>query len=114
MTDTQRVLKLFRENPNMELNHRIIVVEMGISEYSGRITNAREELGCTCGKDKDACTASEHIVNTRKGFYKFVTSVEVIKPREEQIMVTLDELKQRRKALVSEYLEAKKKAMKCT
>lgn len=109
MTDTQKVLKLFRENPNKELNHRIIVVDMGISEYTGRIRNARVELGCTCGEDKATCTAPEHIVNTRKGFYKFVTSMDVVKPRQEQIMVTLKELKQRRESLVEEYLEAKKR-----
>lgn len=114
MTDANRLLAFFRDNPNRDVCCTQLVAgefygHKKIIEYTGRLKDARDILGCTCGKDKNSCTASEHIINTRKGFYKFVTSVEVIKPREEQIMVTLDELKQRRKALVSEYLEAKKK-----
>lgn len=107
MTDTQRVLKLFRENPSMELNHRIIVVEMGISEYTGRLKNARDMIGCTCGTDKDTCSASEHIINTRKGFYKYVSDriTEVIEPK--GTMVNLEELKQKRLELVKKYKQAK-------
>lgn len=75
MTDTQRVLQLFKDHANQEINHRMIVDGLRISEYTGRITDARVELNCTCGKDKTTCTAREHIINTRKGYYKFVTPV---------------------------------------
>jgi hypothetical protein len=114
MTDAKRILALFRQRPNTEICCTELVMGQffgtkKIIEYTGRLKNARDILGCTCGEDKNSCTASEHIVNTRKGFYKFITQVEVVKPREEQVVVNLQELKQRREALRDEYREAKAK-----
>lgn len=75
MTDKQRLLEYFKTKPNTEVNAYLEIVASGlrILEYSGRISDIREDLGCTCGKDPAECTASEHILNTRKGYYKFVT-----------------------------------------
>lgn len=104
MTDVERVLQLFRQYANLEFNHRKIVDDLRISEYTGRITDAREVLGCTCGKDKDTCTAREHIVNTRKGYYKFVTPVKPFIPPAETLIdpeVQLEKLR-------GQYREARK------
>lgn len=104
MTDVERVLQLFRNFANIEINHRKIVDDLRISEYTGRIVDTREVLGCTCGKDKDACTAREHIVNTRKGYYKFITPVEPFTPPETPKLSVEDELEKLR----DQYREAKK------
>lgn len=104
MTDTLRVLQLFRQYANLEFNHRKIVDDLRISEYTGRITDAREVLGCTCGKDKDACTAREHIVNTRKGYYKFITPVKPFVPP----METLIDPEVQLEKLRNQYREARK------
>jgi len=104
MTDTLRVLQLFRQYANLEFNHRKIVDDLRISEYTGRITDAREVLGCTCGKDKSTCTAREHIVNTRKGYYKFITPVKPFVPPVETLIdpeVQLEKLR-------NQYREARK------
>lgn len=104
MTDCERVLQLFRNFANIEINHRRIVDDLRISEYTGRIVDAREVLGCTCGKDKDTCTAREHIVNTRKGYYKFITPVKPFIPPIETLIdpeVQLEKLR-------NQYREARK------
>jgi len=105
MTDAERVLQLFRNFSNIEINHRKIVDDLRISEYTGRIVDAREVLGCTCGKDKDTCTAREHIVNTRKGYYKFVTPTKPFTPPEAPKLSVEDQLEKLR----DQYREAKKR-----
>lgn len=104
MTDVNRVIQLFKDNPNREINHRRIVDDLRISEYTGRITDAREILGCTCGKDKTTCQSTEHIVNTRKGYYKFITPV---KPFVPPVETTIDPQRQLER-LREQYREAKK------
>ena len=104
MTDVERVLQLFRQYANLEFNHRKIVDDLRISEYTGRITDAREVLGCTCGKDKDTCTAREHIVNTRKGYYKFITPVKPFTPPEAPKLSVEDQLEKLR----DQYRDARK------
>ena len=104
MTDTLRVLQLFRQYANLEFNHRKIVDDLRISEYTGRIVDAREVLGCTCGKDKNTCTAREHIVNTRKGYYKFITPVKPFVPP----METLIDPEVQLEKLRDQYREARK------
>ena len=104
MTDCERVLQLFRNFANIEINHRRIVDDLRISEYTGRIVDAREVLGCTCGKDKDTCAAREHIVNTRKGYYKFITPVKPFTPPEAPKLSVEDQLEKLR----DQYREARK------
>lgn len=104
MTDVERVLQLFRQYANLEFNHRKIVDDLRISEYTGRITDAREVLGCTCGKDKNTCAAREHIVNTRKGYYKFITPVKPFIPP----METLIDPEVQLEKLRNQYREARK------
>lgn len=104
MTDVERVLRLFRDHTNIEINHRMIVDDLHISEYTGRITDARDKLGCTCGRDKKSCTALEHIVNTRKGYYRFVSKTPVWKPA--PVVVTLG-VDQQLAKLRQQYKQAK-------
>jgi hypothetical protein len=114
MTDANRLLAFFRDNPNREICCTELVAGQfygtkKIIEYTGRIKDARDILGCTCGEDKHSCTAPEHIVNVRKGFYKFITKVEVVAPTQEYFMFTLDEMQKKREELIKKYREAKAK-----
>lgn len=70
-THKQKILALFKENEGHEINHRRIVVDLGISEYTGRITDLRRDFGCTHGEGTP-CTSDEHIINTRKNYYKYL------------------------------------------
>lgn len=84
MTHKEKILKLFRENEGKEINHRRIIdsepAGLGISEYSGRITDLREDFGCTCSESQFGCTAKEHIVNTKKNYYRYESSLPQRKP----------------------------------
>lgn len=82
-THKQRIYQFLKAHEGKEFNHRKIIdsppIGLGISEYSGRLTDIREDIGCTCGKDRDTCTATEHIINVRKNFYKYINS-RMVKP----------------------------------
>lgn len=106
MTDKDRLLQFFRSNPNREVNAYLEIVGpegLRILEYTGRISDVREDLGCTCGQDQNSCTASEHIQNTRKGYYRFVTKFIEKRP----VSVPLAELEAKRQALRAKYVEAR-------
>lgn len=106
MTDRERLLAFFRENPNREVNAYTELVAGGLQilEYTGRISDVREHLGCTCGQDINQCRATEHVQNTRKGYYKFVTAHETHK---EPISVSLTSLNAKRNALAAKWISAK-------
>lgn len=76
MTDKQRILAHFR-NSNGRLISCSELVDgqfygtKRIIEYTGRIADARKELGCTCGKDQTSCEAQEHIINTKTNWYQY-------------------------------------------
>lgn len=108
MTDKQRLLAYFKSKPNTEVNAYLEIVASGlrILEYSGRISDIRKDLGCTCGEDQNTCTSREHIRNTRKGFYKFVTGQEEIG---EVYMIKFEDLEKRRQKLARQYVEAREK-----
>lgn len=72
MTDVERVENYLRGTQGAEFNHRRIVDDMRITEYSGRISDVRRKWGCTCGQDKTTCMAIEHVQNTRKGYYRYL------------------------------------------
>lgn len=62
-----------------------------IIEYTGRICDARKELGCTCGESKQLCEAQEHIINVKTNWYQYKSSLpqkEVVIPEREKTMVT--------------------------
>lgn len=106
MTDKQRLLGFFRSNSNREVNAYTEIVGpegLRILEYSGRISELREDLGCTCGKEPLYCQAQEHILNTRKGYYKFITH-EIEKP---SVSVDLQSLQARRELLAKAWVKAK-------
>jgi hypothetical protein len=95
MTDAQRILQLFRTSQGRRISCAELVEgnyfgSKKIIEYSGRITDARKIIGCSCGKDPNACTASEHILNIKRNWYQYRGSldvVEVIRTREEQVVM---------------------------
>jgi len=113
MTDKQRLLGFFRSNPNREVDAYTEIVGVDglrILEYTGRISDVRKDLGCTCGEEPLYCQATEHIINTRKGYYKFVTK-EVEKPAVE---VDLATLQARRELLAKAWVKAKADGDKVT
>lgn len=75
-THKQRLYDFFKAFEGQEVNHRRIIdrhpTGLGITEYSGRISDLRKNFGCTCGENKSTCTANEHIINTRKNYYKYI------------------------------------------
>lgn len=72
MTDAERVSTYFRNSEGRIVNHREIIEGLRISEYSGRIVDVRRDWGCTCGQNKNTCDAIEHIVNVKRGYYRYL------------------------------------------
>jgi hypothetical protein len=112
MTDAQRVLQLFKTSQGRRISCAELVEgnyfgSKKIIEYSGRITDARKIIGCSCGKDPNACTASEHILNIKRNWYQYRGSLDVVEVRKEQIMVSVEELEQKRNELATAYREAR-------
>jgi len=73
--DWLRILDYFRSRPDEEINayNELVVNNLHILEYTGRISDARKQIGCNCGRgNPKLCSAKEHIINTRKGYYKYV------------------------------------------
>lgn len=77
MTSKERIYAYLKTLEGREFSHRKIIdsapMGLGISEYSGRFSDLRKDFGCTCGEDPTTCTATEHILNTRKNFYKYIS-----------------------------------------
>ncbi|MFM1793913.1 MAG: hypothetical protein RL642_298 [Bacteroidota bacterium] len=76
MSDVDRVLKLFRgSNGRLISSGEIIDAKFDngkrIVEYTGRITDARERIKCSCGKDPKSCYADEHILNVKNNWYQY-------------------------------------------
>lgn len=71
MTDGERVLAMFRHHEGEWVNHRHIIVDMGISEYTGRIGDARGIILCRCGEKGVICSSDQHIVNVKRGWYMY-------------------------------------------
>lgn len=96
MTHKNRILKLFRNSGGRLISSSELVMgeyygTKKIIEYTGRITDARKELGCTCGENKHTCQAQEHIVNVKTNWYQYQSSLpqkEVVIPEREKTMVT--------------------------
>lgn len=115
MNDTQRVIALFRASKGkMITNHEIIRGQFygikPILEYTGRISEARKEFGCTCGQDKDTCTASEHIISVgdNKFIYKSQQTNELKKQEETKpVFIDINELKTKLLQLRSQYKSLK-------
>ena len=112
MTDAQRILQLFRTSQGRRISCAELVEgnyfgSKKIIEYSGRITDARKIIGCSCGKDPNSCTASEHILNVKRNWYQYRGSLDVVEVRKEQIMVSVEELEQKRNELATAYREAR-------
>lgn len=77
MTDSQRVLELFRKSngkliSNAEIMSGDYYGSKPIATYTARITDARDLIHCDCGIDEAACTAVEHIRNVKKNWYQYV------------------------------------------
>lgn len=105
--DRQRLLNYLKANEGREVNAFIEIVNgLKILEYTGRLTDCRKMIGCTCSSGL-TCTSQEHIINTRKGYYKYI-GIKNDKD-EEDFMVSMDEMQQKREELVKKYREAKAK-----
>lgn len=116
--DGERVLSFFQNHPNEERSHREIVVGMGISAYTERIGDARKIIGCTCQIDAQECEATEHIINTRKGYYKFITSYQFasyanvqIKDIENRLAALREAWKRERNSIKRQIIEARAKSL---
>lgn len=120
MNDMTRVLLLFRQSAGrMITNHEIIRGQFfgtkPILEYTGRITDARKEINCTCGKDKKSCIALEHIISV--GDNKFIYKSSLVKQIPQEIdqevkKVDINELKAKRIRLLSKYQKLKSEGKK--
>lgn len=111
--DRQRLLSYLRANEGREINAFTEIVNgLKILEYTGRLTDCRKMIGCTCASNI-FCTSQEHIVNTRKGYYKYIGIKNNKKDKkyrnEEDFMVSMDEMKQKREELIKKYRAAKAK-----
>lgn len=73
MTDKDRVLAFFRTSQGRRIFMREIIDGLRIVEYTGRITDARKLIDCTCGEDQARCLSSEHIRNVAKGWYQYIS-----------------------------------------
>lgn len=71
MTHADIVERLFRASQGRNVNLHEILAK-GIVEYTGRIADVRKRWGCICGKDSATCTANEHIVNVKTGWYRYI------------------------------------------
>lgn len=111
MIDRDRLLAYFRDHPNQEICCTTLVEgdyygTKKIIEYTGRIKNARDFLGCTCGEEPLYCQADEHIINTRKGYYKFVTQVVEVKELPPFFANRTAILQAKRDSLAKDWMEA--------
>lgn len=93
MIDRDRILALFRHSGGRLITSGEMVAgqfygKKPIIEYTGRITDARNELGCTCGQDQSTCKAQEHIRNVKQNYYQYVSSLPKkpkLEPTEEKL-----------------------------
>ena len=99
MTNKNRILALFRNsNGRLVSSTELVMGEYygtkKIIEYTGRICDARKELGCTCGESKQTCEAQEHIVNVKTNWYQYQSSLpkrEVVGLQRESIMLNTEQ-----------------------
>lgn len=99
MTNKNRILALFRNSNGRLISSTELVMgeyygTKKIIEYTGRICDARKELGCTCGESKQTCEAQEHIVNVKTNWYQYQSSLpkrEVIGLQRESIMLNTEQ-----------------------
>lgn len=99
MTNKNRILALFRNSNGRLISSTELVMgeyygTKKIIEYTGRIKDARDEIGCTCGENKHTCTAQEHIVNVKTNWYQYQSSLpkrEVVGLQRESIMLSTED-----------------------
>lgn len=108
MSDKTRLLALFRRSNGRLISSSEMIdgkFDSGkrIIEYTGRLKDARDAMGCTCGDDPKRCVSGEHIVNVKTNWYQY-QSTRVI--RDEEIPTLKPEkpdYKKMRELLVIEY-----------
>lgn len=123
MTDAQRILALFRHSNGRLITSGEMVAgqfygKKPIIEYTGRITDARNELGCTCGQDQSTCKAQEHIRNVKQNYYQYVSSLPKKPKLEPTETFDVEVVKKMavltRSGLVQEYKELQAKGLENT
>lgn len=112
MTDTERVLSLFRRSNGKLISNSSIVDgkffgNKPILNWSARITDARDVIGCNCGIDQDSCTAKEHIRNVKKNRYQYVSVNYTPAVKSVEVSVDIDVLKIQIEALRTQYSQVK-------
>lgn len=116
MTDTERVLQLFRQSNGRLISNASIIDgsffgTKPILNWSARITNARQAIKpepCTCGQDEKTCLATEHIRNVKKNWYQYVNdnkrSAFVVEPESH---VNIRDIEQKIERLIEAYKKEK-------
>lgn len=84
MTHVQKMYQYFKQHEGQEVNHRVFIVDLVISEYTGRMTDLRRKLGCTCSESQTLCSAFEHVRNTRKNYYMYLNEKSAVKEKLEE------------------------------
>jgi hypothetical protein len=99
MTGKKRIPALFRNSNGRLISATELVMgeyygSKKIIEYTGRIKDARDEIGCTCGENKNGCQAQEHIVNVKTNWYQYKSSLpkrEVVGLQRESVMLSTEQ-----------------------
>lgn len=78
LPDWKRILYYLKDRGDKEVNINTLIRGQfygtkRIIEYTGRISDARKKLGCTCGENTETCKADEHIISTRRNFVKYTS-----------------------------------------
>lgn len=114
MTDKERILQLFRNSHGILINVNTIIDGQfygtkRIIEYTGRISDARKELGCTCGVSVQHCEATEHIQNVKTNWYRYVcneaetNTIEAVEIDSEAVQKKYSQLQKQWKQLRDQY-----------
>lgn len=113
MTDTERVLQLFRQSNGRLISNASIIDgsffgTKPVLNWSARITDARHKINCNCGQDERTCEANEHIRNVKKNWYQYVDdnkrSAFVVEPESH---VNIRDIEQKIERLIEAYKKEK-------
>lgn len=111
MTDSQRVLELFRKSggkliSNAEIMSGDYFGTKPIATYTARITDARDLIHCDCGIDEKTCKASEHIRNVKKNWYQYIGAKQVTKTEPARVWVDVQHVQAQLSQLREKYKTA--------
>lgn len=113
MTDVQRVLQLFRTSHGKLISNSTVLEGQyygtkQILNWSARITDARDLIGCNCGIDQTTCQATEHIRNVKKNWYQYINDKQEVVKAPAHVWVNVSEVEQKLAELRKQYVTAPK------